>query len=426
MPLTLSKEQQEEVLRKMKTAFSDFQYFDSLITKPIRKLIEDATRQEITPALVDNVIKHYIENPSQYKSKEKEKKEIFDKMKIILTATAVYLRSLHPAGQSRFYRSVDELLRHYPHWNEQLDSSKPEDAKELELLLNFRNFMSLALELIKGKNKKIFLLRVVERLEGSNNEYITGTGQKASVTRRATDIFHSESGVPFTHREKDEKEEKEEKAEVAEEGREGNSNSASITHNKRFLQEEEEEEREKDRGTQGGGGGGSGGERDHSLPLAHKKTKTSHPHPHPHHSLPLNPLHPPLLGTNASSHPRRQYSPGNNNTINPNPTGGGGGSSDLIEVDSLTAEHLLNEDYQESFTEVIRRVIPSENIAGSALPLNRVISATSAFPLPLGNTPRGRTIAAALPLPLPSLSLPVDDNYHYSSSLTEEIRKELR
>jgi hypothetical protein len=406
MPLTLSKEQQEEILRKMKTAFSDFQYFDSLITKPIRKLIEDATRQEITPALVENVVKHYIENPSQYKSKEKEKKEIFDKMKIILTATAVYLRSLHPAGQSRFYRSVDELLIHYPHWNDQLDSSKPEDAKELELLLNFRNFMSLALELIKGKNKKIFLLRVVERLEGSNNEYITGTGQKASVTRRATDIFHSESGVPFTHREKDEKEEKEEKEEMVEEGKEGNINSASITHNKRFHQEEEQEE-----------SGGQGGERDNSL--AHKKTKTSHPH---HSSLPLNPLHPPLLGTN-SAHPRRQYSPGNNNN-NPNPNPNRGGS-DLIEVDSLTTEQLLNEDYQESFTEVIRRVIPSENITGPALPHNRVISATSAFPLPLGNTPRGGGMgrgAAALPPP----PLPLDDNYHYSSSLTEEIRKELR
>ena len=44
---------------------------------------------------------------------------------------------------------------------------------------------------------KMFLLRVVERLEGGNNAYITGTGQRIEVTRRSTDIYHTETGKPL-------------------------------------------------------------------------------------------------------------------------------------------------------------------------------------------------------------------------------------
>ena len=116
-------------------------------------------------------------------------------MEIILTASAVYLYSLNDQAASYLINSVDELLDKYPEWKEQLSRSNSEDEKELQLLLNFRNYMKLASILVNPT--KMFLLRVVERLEGGNNVYITGTGQRIEVTRRSIDIYHTETGKPL-------------------------------------------------------------------------------------------------------------------------------------------------------------------------------------------------------------------------------------
>lgn len=194
MPLFLSSLQKEEILTLIKKSFSEFRFFETLCLQPVRNLIEDSTRIDFSKQFIASLLERYVNNLSSYESKEE--KELLYKLRVILTTTAIYLLSMKTEiTHSTFYPNTEKLLENYPKWRDRLDLSKREDQMELEFLLKFRNFMSLALQFVSPINNKIFLLRVVERLEGSNNEYITGTGQKEVVTRRATDIFHQESGV---------------------------------------------------------------------------------------------------------------------------------------------------------------------------------------------------------------------------------------
>jgi hypothetical protein len=69
-----------------------------------------------------------------------------------------------------------------------------EDHQELQYLLNYRNYLRIALQIIPARLNKQLLLKVASRLEGSKNEYITGGGQKIAVTRRV-DIYEKEGNV---------------------------------------------------------------------------------------------------------------------------------------------------------------------------------------------------------------------------------------
>jgi hypothetical protein len=190
--LSLSQYQQEEVFHFLKRVFSDFKFFESHAANPLKALISDSTKVEIDSLFVFSLTEKYIKNYEQYQSKEQ--KTVLETMKVVLTTAAVYLFSLHAFFQDQLYHSTQHLLEHYPQLKTQLNASKPEELKELQHLLRFRNYMVLALMLIPAKGNKTFLIRVLERLEGSNATYITGSGQKPAVTRR-TDIYHQESGI---------------------------------------------------------------------------------------------------------------------------------------------------------------------------------------------------------------------------------------
>jgi hypothetical protein len=83
---------------------------------------------------------------------------------------------------------VDELLRRYP------DFVEVKERQELQYLLAFRNIIRIALLVIPPLSNKQLLLNIGGRLEGSGNEYITGTGQKICVTRRVI-IYEQEGSV---------------------------------------------------------------------------------------------------------------------------------------------------------------------------------------------------------------------------------------
>lgn len=196
MPLVLSQSKKEEIFRFLKKAFSDFRYFDEKMSQSIHQLIDKSTMYDFDSYFMNDLLEfcygpHY---QSQYLD-SKEKKDIFQTIRIILHATVIYLFSLNPLVQDRLYKSTDDLLRAYPQFKEQLlPLERSDNNKELNNLLIFRNYMVIALLLLPAKENKIFLLRIIERLEGSNEQYITGTGQKPSTTRRC-DIFHQESGT---------------------------------------------------------------------------------------------------------------------------------------------------------------------------------------------------------------------------------------
>ena len=83
---------------------------------------------------------------------------------------------------------MDELLRRYP------DFVEVKERQELQYLLAFRNIIRIALLVIPPLSNKQLLLNIGGRLEGSGNEYITGTGQKICVTRRVI-IYEQEGSV---------------------------------------------------------------------------------------------------------------------------------------------------------------------------------------------------------------------------------------
>jgi hypothetical protein len=192
MPLLLSTEKENELFIQLKKAFSDFRYFDSLISEPLKKLINDVSNNVVLDfQFTKNVLENYI-NTKDFETKEK--KDILDKIRIILTSACVLLQSLHPSSESVMY-DKEELLKNYPDFNSLIaPDSPPADKQEFEYLLKFRNLMAVALKLIPPKGNKLFLLKVIERLEGSNNEYICGSGQKPAVTRRV-EIYQNEGNI---------------------------------------------------------------------------------------------------------------------------------------------------------------------------------------------------------------------------------------
>lgn len=190
MALSLSPEKQEEVFVFMKKAFSDFPYFDSLIAQPIRKLIQDANSIEIDRNFVKVIAERYLDVNAFL---AKDQKQLLDSLKIILTATAIHLYSFSEASREvPLFTTFEELSSAYPDLMEDVDPDV--DEQEVKYLLLYRNYMMLALRLVPAKGNKLFLLRIMERLEGSNEQYITGTGQKRTVTRRVS-IYQREGDV---------------------------------------------------------------------------------------------------------------------------------------------------------------------------------------------------------------------------------------
>jgi hypothetical protein len=190
--LVLAERQKEDIFIFIKKAFSDFVYFDELVADPVKRLINDSLKFHLDFNFSKTILERYT---AVDKYQSKDQKEILEKIRIILFATAVYLYSLSSSSDGLIFHSIDQLVKEYPNLTADLDPlEREEDKSELEFLLTFRNYMMCALKLIPAKGNKLFLLRVIERLEGSNNEYITGTGQKPSVSRRVG-IYHKEGEV---------------------------------------------------------------------------------------------------------------------------------------------------------------------------------------------------------------------------------------
>jgi hypothetical protein len=175
-----------EIISFLRKAFSDYFEFDDvmipLLTKILNQLPESGISMESTRTLLERV---GINIENAFSAEQKKQNE---RIKIVLTTCYVLLLASTPEVKGSFYLDVSSLLVDFP------DFQKVEDNKELQYLLAFRNYMITALRIVPAKNNKIFLLKVVERLEGSEEEYITGTGQKPAVTRRIS-IYEKEGNI---------------------------------------------------------------------------------------------------------------------------------------------------------------------------------------------------------------------------------------
>jgi hypothetical protein len=185
-----------EYIAIIKRAFSDVQHFSSLMNYPLELLIDNQLHLMDEGHCNGTIITHINEEMITKHCFHlevfisKDQKKVLERIRQIMTACKLLLLNETPAGQSSHYSTVFQLCENYSDFHSLRDS----DGYELLYLLRFRNFMRLGMMTVPGK-PKIFLLRVVERLEGADNSYITGKGQTDATDRRVG-IFKQESEDP--------------------------------------------------------------------------------------------------------------------------------------------------------------------------------------------------------------------------------------
>jgi hypothetical protein len=184
MPVQLSPDKHDQIFRTIQGAFSDFTLFDKLVSKQLRKLIADTNNVEIDQKTARKVTERYFDT-DQFQTEQQ--KLLLAQIQIILKTTYVLVLSYSPEFEASKYHSIGEFLQHYPEFDK-------EDSEELHYLLNFRNYLKIALQIVPARLNKQLLVKIAARLEGSGNEYITGGGQKPAVTRRCQ-IYEKEGNV---------------------------------------------------------------------------------------------------------------------------------------------------------------------------------------------------------------------------------------
>jgi hypothetical protein len=184
MAKPLSPEIHQRIFDELKSSFSDFVFFDRLVADKLKQAISDSNVIELNMKTTKKVAERYFDVES---FKTKELKLVFAQIQLIFKACYVLILSYHEYPRSLFWNSVDDLLAKYPQFSICSD-------EERQLLLNFRNMVKVALMLIPARLNKQCILKVAGRLEGSQNEYITGGGQKPAVTRRV-EIYEGEGGI---------------------------------------------------------------------------------------------------------------------------------------------------------------------------------------------------------------------------------------
>jgi hypothetical protein len=174
----------QEVFSFIKSSFSDFHLFDYLVADKLKQAIMDADNIELNQKTAKKVAERYFDVDS---FKTPEQKLVWAQIQLIFKACYVLILSKQDSSKALFWDDVQVLLDHFP----QFESV---DSEELDLLLNFRNMLKVTLLLVPARLNKQLILKIAGRLEGSQNEYITGGGQKPAVTRRVQ-IYEQEGGI---------------------------------------------------------------------------------------------------------------------------------------------------------------------------------------------------------------------------------------
>ena len=184
MSKTLTSPHHLEVFNSIKSSFSDFHLFDYLVSDKLKQAIMDADNIELNMKTTKKVAERYFDVDS---FKTPEQKLVWAQIQLIFKSCYVLILSRQESTRSTFWNDTETLLEHYPQF-------ASVDSEELDLLLNFRNMVKATLLVVPARLNKQCILKIAGRLEGSQNEYITGGGQKPAVTRRVQ-IYEQEGGI---------------------------------------------------------------------------------------------------------------------------------------------------------------------------------------------------------------------------------------
>jgi len=166
MAVILNLETHKKIYFNLKSIFSDFQFFDSLVANNLWQAIIDTNKIEINIKTTKKVVERYYDED---KYNTNELKLIWSQLNLIFKTCYVLIYSYHEEQQDLFWNDINTLLLNYPLFNKISN-----DIHELNLLLKFRNMLRITIELIPARLNKQIILKIAARLEGSQNEYITG------------------------------------------------------------------------------------------------------------------------------------------------------------------------------------------------------------------------------------------------------------
>lgn len=185
----------ETIIQEVIDAYSEVIFTKgSVIRSKLANLIDDVNNGslKLNPNSTKNILTRYFKvDEFDKRSKTKEDLEKILKSCIVLI---LYYQEDPDITAACKYDSADRLLEDYP--SDDYPSFLDNFGKDEEqYLLKYRNIMMIAFIVIPANSNKNLLVKIAGRLEGSNKgEYVTGGGQKKSVTRR-TDIYYKEGHI---------------------------------------------------------------------------------------------------------------------------------------------------------------------------------------------------------------------------------------
>lgn len=205
----------ERAFSFMKNLFTDFyksgvNYFEELVEANLQRMIVEYISPEgrnllLSYKVADKVVQRYYdvkqfkdpENPENHKSLRWR----LDMLHLIFKCGLVLLASndsqFIQEHDIEFFEDTHSLVAAYPWLLEELNEQ--DDAKELSYLHKFVNYLRVAMPIIPAASNKHLLLKILERLEGSNTHYVTGGGMKPT-TRRRMRLIEIEGHAPAVKR----------------------------------------------------------------------------------------------------------------------------------------------------------------------------------------------------------------------------------
>ena len=134
---------------------------------------------------------HKIVNQHQPEKSSISKLHRSDEKRLCFEAAFLLLFSNREEADDSKIRTIPAFLQRYPEFKDDAMI----DTAEQDKLLKFRNMMKLAQIFIPAKNHKEHLMDLVTRLvEGNDQKYVTGSGEKPATRRRVL-IYEREGGI---------------------------------------------------------------------------------------------------------------------------------------------------------------------------------------------------------------------------------------
>lgn len=178
--------------------YEAYKKVDSICPKAVKRVLgpklyeiiySTCSTNSMTTAALKNLMK---ENFNKKLFSTKKEKEFMFNIEVTLKAAIVYYLSLQKDNGFESLDSTDDLIEEYGQYP--MFALASMDDSEIQYILNFRNMLKIALQVIPANRNKMLLINICSALEGSGRVYVTGGTQSVATSRRMQ-IYEHESGL---------------------------------------------------------------------------------------------------------------------------------------------------------------------------------------------------------------------------------------